>query len=194
MNITLDLSADGSEAVTHPCEVINHFALKLISNLSGSGGAGNAGWAAFTHDSYLTSIMQDSEQVLPAEAEIIRRVCEKFKFVVEEGKPYLLTNTIRTTTLSITDRELLRQTSLPDYGDALIIPVLIEFRELENASEPRSEPQRRTIHARYRPSPSPTPPASPHHKSDDDGEVPTYAYRRSSRSPSPSPSMSSSSH
>ncbi|KAL0564147.1 hypothetical protein V5O48_017906 [Marasmius crinis-equi] len=181
-NIALNLLVNGSDVVTHPCEIINKFALKLISNLSGGGrGSSNAGWVAFSHDDDLITIMQDSEEGLPAETGIIKQVCSKFKFVVEE-------DTIHIATMSIADKVLLQQTSSPDYVDALIIPVLVEFRQRESGHKPRITPRRRAIHARYYPSSSPSPPSSPLYKPYDDGQVPTYGYRHPSRSPSPSTS------
>ncbi|KAL0567324.1 hypothetical protein V5O48_014673 [Marasmius crinis-equi] len=92
-DIMLDLTADGPDVVAHPCELINKFALKLISNLSR--GSRNAGWVAFSHDSDLMGIMQDSEQGLPTKIEIIRRICGEFKFVIGEGKSYPFTYAFR---------------------------------------------------------------------------------------------------
>ncbi|KAL0567831.1 hypothetical protein V5O48_014164 [Marasmius crinis-equi] len=70
-----------------PCEVINKFALALISKACPA--LLDAGCIAFSHDDDWISVAKDgkdSELEFPPKTELIRRISSTLKFVVEQGK------------------------------------------------------------------------------------------------------------
>ncbi|KAJ8072151.1 hypothetical protein PM082_015709 [Marasmius tenuissimus] len=80
-NLDLDFLDEGEdELVTRPCRVINRFALKLLSKAKPA--LMDTGCAAFSHDDDWISIIQDSDEGIPPQSEIIRRICSKFKFTI----------------------------------------------------------------------------------------------------------------
>ncbi|KAL0569180.1 hypothetical protein V5O48_012788 [Marasmius crinis-equi] len=66
----------------HPCQIINRFALVLISKARPA--LLDAGCVAFSHDDDWMSIVKESDSEFPTKIEIVRRVCSQFKFVVGE--------------------------------------------------------------------------------------------------------------
>ncbi|KAK1219678.1 hypothetical protein PQX77_017595 [Marasmius sp. AFHP31] len=115
-----------SSQITHPCRVINRFALDLISQIKPA--LLDAGCVAFSHDNDWISIIEESEEEIPPEAEIIRRICSKFKFAVEE-------DAICTVSMTDLEKKLLEQ---PEASSSQIrhlgtaFPVLLEFRDSED--------------------------------------------------------------
>ncbi|KAL0563864.1 hypothetical protein V5O48_018197, partial [Marasmius crinis-equi] len=117
-----NLRGSGSDLITHPCQVINNLAFELISNIDPT--LLDAGCVAISHDDDWISIIQDSDEELPSEAEIVRRVSAKLKYVVEG-------DTIYTSRMSNTDKELVWQSLVSGQNTTTVIPLLIEFRETE---------------------------------------------------------------
>ncbi|KAL0565541.1 hypothetical protein V5O48_016480 [Marasmius crinis-equi] len=81
----LNLSSHDFDSIDHPCRVIDKFALKLVAKARPN--LLDSGCVAISHDDDWMSILEDSDDVLPKGTEVLRRICDKFKFVVEKGKP-----------------------------------------------------------------------------------------------------------
>ncbi|KAE9401060.1 hypothetical protein BT96DRAFT_992419 [Gymnopus androsaceus JB14] len=67
----------------HPCDTINGFMLDLLSATSGSAGSGPS--FAISHDDDWRTVWDEGNPKLPSEQELIRRICSKSKFVVDNG-------------------------------------------------------------------------------------------------------------
>ncbi|KAL0058788.1 hypothetical protein AAF712_014525 [Marasmius tenuissimus] len=81
-NPTLNFPGEGEpNLVACPCRIINRFALKLLSKVKPA--LLDTGCAAFSHDNDWISIIHESDQGIPPEAELIRRICSNFKFTIE---------------------------------------------------------------------------------------------------------------
>ncbi|KIK60349.1 hypothetical protein GYMLUDRAFT_200447 [Collybiopsis luxurians FD-317 M1] len=76
----------GHAAPYHPCDTINAFMLELLSATPGTVGSGPS--FAISHDDDWRSIWDESNPKLPSEEELIRRICAKSKFVVDNGTIY----------------------------------------------------------------------------------------------------------
>ncbi|KAL0564840.1 hypothetical protein V5O48_017197 [Marasmius crinis-equi] len=109
-----NLSSSGSSSV------INNLAFELISNIDPS--LLDAGCVAVSHDDDWTSIIRDSDEELPSEAEIIRRVSAELKYVFQG-------ETIYTSRMSKTDKDLIQQSLVSVQNATTLTPLLIEFRE-----------------------------------------------------------------
>ncbi|KAL0570890.1 hypothetical protein V5O48_011068 [Marasmius crinis-equi] len=83
-DLNLDLSGDYLGLVRHPCQTINKLAFDLISKTCPS--LLESGCIAFSHDEDWMSIASEFGDELLWESDLIRRVCNRFKFVVEGGK------------------------------------------------------------------------------------------------------------
>ncbi|KAJ8072148.1 hypothetical protein PM082_015706 [Marasmius tenuissimus] len=117
-----DESSNLLSRVTHPCRVINKFALNLVSYVKPD--LLDSGCAAFSHDDDWIGVIQDSDGDFLPEVEIIRRICSNFKFTIEG-------DAICPVSMDGSEKGLLerRKMSLPQ-GRSSAIPVLVE---LDNA-------------------------------------------------------------
>ncbi|KAJ3986395.1 hypothetical protein F5890DRAFT_1504313 [Lentinula detonsa] len=73
-------------AVYHPCDTINNFMLELLSATPGRVGSGPS--FAISHDDDWRSVWDESNSKLPMEQELIRRICSKSQFVIDNGTIY----------------------------------------------------------------------------------------------------------
>ncbi|KAL0057553.1 hypothetical protein AAF712_015800 [Marasmius tenuissimus] len=125
----IDESDITSSQIAHPCRVINKFALELISQIKPA--LLDTGCVAFSHDNDWISVIEESDDEIPPEAEFLRRICSKFKFAVEEDAIY---------TVSMTDpeKELFEQhntsSSRRQRRDTARFPVFLEFLEDKKAA------------------------------------------------------------
>ncbi|KAL0567178.1 hypothetical protein V5O48_014817 [Marasmius crinis-equi] len=114
----------------HPCQVINKFALALVSSTRPT--LMETGCIAFSHDEDWMSIMNDSDAEFLDKTEVIRRMSSRFKFVVE-------LDAIFPTGMSDAEKELvqhcLSSANNSKPGDTII--ALVEFREPEISPEPK---------------------------------------------------------
>ncbi|KAK1227355.1 Protein kinase of the Mitotic Exit Network [Marasmius sp. AFHP31] len=131
----IDESDVTSAQINHPCGVINKFALELISQIKPA--LLDTGCVAFSHDNDWISIIPESNEEIPPEAEFIRRICSKFKFVVEEDAIYPVF-------MTELDKELLELDPEASSSEHWILgtafPVLLEFREAGDHSTADSAP------------------------------------------------------
>ncbi|KAK1227353.1 hypothetical protein PQX77_009675 [Marasmius sp. AFHP31] len=128
--MTLDLSAlgeDNSGVITHPCKVTNKYTLELISWFKPA--LLETGCVAFSHDNDWINIIEQSDEEIPSEPEVVKRICSQFKFVLEGDAVY-------TETMTDSDRELLNQREVSLGLQSLdgVFPVLLELREDENTA------------------------------------------------------------
>ncbi|KAJ8072169.1 hypothetical protein PM082_015727 [Marasmius tenuissimus] len=87
LNLNLYFPDDGSSLVVHPCEVINKFALNLVSRIRPA--LLDTGCVAISHDDDWINIIRESDEEIPPAVETIRRVCSEFKFALEGGEFYM---------------------------------------------------------------------------------------------------------
>ncbi|KAK1234527.1 hypothetical protein PQX77_002272 [Marasmius sp. AFHP31] len=66
---------------SHPCQVINKLSFWVASQIMPA--LMDTGFMAFSHDNNWISIMQDSDQRIPPDAEIVRQICSKYKFALK---------------------------------------------------------------------------------------------------------------
>ncbi|KAK1235833.1 hypothetical protein PQX77_000923 [Marasmius sp. AFHP31] len=125
LELSLNFTDEGESAdVTHPCRVINKFALELVARINPA--MLKTGCVAFSHDADWISIVRDSVEELPRGVEIIQRICYKLKFIIEGDVIY-------TASLSDSDKELLeRLDSQPPDQDIRVLPVLVQFQKDDN--------------------------------------------------------------
>ncbi|KAF9264591.1 hypothetical protein L218DRAFT_1076491 [Marasmius fiardii PR-910] len=112
-----------SEAA-NPCEVINRFAFEVVSRLDPE--VLNTECIVVTHDNDWISLLEESDDGFPSKFETVRRICSKFKFVVENAMIY-------TAKLENDDAELIKPSSasMPVNSSSGVIPVFVEFREAD---------------------------------------------------------------
>ncbi|KAL0563614.1 hypothetical protein V5O48_018451 [Marasmius crinis-equi] len=84
--VDLDLFAEDFDQENSPCQVINKFALMLISKARPA--LLGAGCISFSHDDDWISVVKDSEPMFPKKTELIRRISSTSKFVVEQDAIY----------------------------------------------------------------------------------------------------------
>ncbi|KAK1235024.1 hypothetical protein PQX77_001761 [Marasmius sp. AFHP31] len=121
LELNLNLSDNEKNFATHPCEAINKFAFELVSHIKPA--LLNTGCVVISHDDDWINIIQESDEGIPPEAEIIRRICSNFKFALEG-------DTIFPVSMTDSDMELLRQREAPSLqGLGGVIPALLEFWE-----------------------------------------------------------------
>ncbi|KAL0060011.1 Rho guanine nucleotide exchange factor [Marasmius tenuissimus] len=118
-------NSEDSEMIEHPCRVVNKFAFELIARTKPI--LLNAGCTAISHDEDWISIVNESDEELPRGVEIIRRMCLKFKFIIEG-------DTIHTVSLSDQDKELLEQRDASRQGRGSLISVLIAYAKNDNST------------------------------------------------------------
>ncbi|KAK1222638.1 hypothetical protein PQX77_014506 [Marasmius sp. AFHP31] len=109
------------EFIVHPCHIINKFAFLLISMTEPA--LLDAGCVAVSHDEDWISIVRDSDDEFPSSAEIVRRICTKFKFTIDGDVIY-------TASMTDSDRELLEKpktTRLQSQDSSLSVTVLVEL-------------------------------------------------------------------
>ncbi|KAJ4473795.1 hypothetical protein J3R30DRAFT_3406645 [Lentinula aciculospora] len=70
----------------HPCDTINSFMIELLSATPGSVGSGPS--FAISHDDDWRSVWDEGNPRLPTEQDLIRRICSKSKFVIDNGTIY----------------------------------------------------------------------------------------------------------
>ncbi|KAL0567323.1 hypothetical protein V5O48_014672 [Marasmius crinis-equi] len=125
--LNLYLSVTDLDDVDYPCQVINKFALALMSGTALE--LPDDGCIAISHDSDWMSAMQDSEEGFPSKSEFIRRICSRTRFVVEKDVIY-------TESLSDQEAELLHKsepsTQQRDCG-CPIFQAYVHFADLEPA-------------------------------------------------------------
>ncbi|KAF9259892.1 hypothetical protein L218DRAFT_629765 [Marasmius fiardii PR-910] len=124
LNISAECLGLSDLMIIRPCEVINRFALEVVSRLNPE--VPNIEFVVVSHDNDWISILDESDDSFPSKIEIIRRICSKFKFVVENAMIY-------TAKLENDDAELVKQSSasVPANPPSGVIPVFIEFRETD---------------------------------------------------------------
>ncbi|KAG7089947.1 hypothetical protein E1B28_011575 [Marasmius oreades] len=118
-NLLVDCLALSEDTVYPPCEVINRFAVEVVSRINAK--VLNTEYIVVSHDNDWISVLQESDDSFPSKVEVIRRICKTFKFVVDNG-------TIYTEELMNDDLELVQQSSVTEH---IVIPVLVEFREAD---------------------------------------------------------------
>ncbi|KAL0063882.1 hypothetical protein AAF712_009163 [Marasmius tenuissimus] len=90
----------------------------------------NVGCVALSHDEDWMNILQELNETQISEGnELLKRVCEKFKFVVEG-------HVIYTKRMSTTEYEFIRQNHGLASNQANLIPVLFHLREPDASPEP----------------------------------------------------------
>ncbi|KAL0567322.1 hypothetical protein V5O48_014671 [Marasmius crinis-equi] len=126
--IALSLSAIDFDQDSHPCQLINNFALALISKAHPI--LLETGCIAFSHDEDWTSIVNDSDAEFLDKKEAIRRMSTRFKFVVEQ-------DVIFPTSTSNAEKELIQRYlfSAEDIQPGGVIIALVEYRESKNLPE-----------------------------------------------------------
>ncbi|KAL0575829.1 mitogen-activated protein kinase kinase kinase, partial [Marasmius crinis-equi] len=122
--LNLGISANDLNGDDYPCQVINNFALALISKACPA--LFDAGCIAFSHDNDWMGIVEDSETVLSEKTQFVRQFCSKFKFVVEQDAIY-------PASMSDRDERLVRHSlsspqNIVKRAEGAIV-ALIEFRE-----------------------------------------------------------------
>ncbi|KAL0565147.1 hypothetical protein V5O48_016882 [Marasmius crinis-equi] len=117
----LSLSAIDFDQDKHPCQVINNFALALVSRTRPK--LIETGCVAFSHDEDWMGIVNDSDAEFLDNTEIIRRMSSRLKFVVEQ-------DTIFPTSMSDAEKKLVQPCS-SNSKPANTIIVLVEFHEQE---------------------------------------------------------------
>ncbi|KAK1236166.1 hypothetical protein PQX77_000590 [Marasmius sp. AFHP31] len=70
----------------HPCHLISKVAFELASEAHSSLLGSN--YISFSHDEDWMSVLEDGDAGFPNGIELIRRICKRFKFVVERGVIY----------------------------------------------------------------------------------------------------------
>ncbi|KAL0565792.1 hypothetical protein V5O48_016229 [Marasmius crinis-equi] len=119
--LDVSLPAASFDRTDRPCQLINQFAIELISKTHPS--LLESGCVAYSHDDDWISILEESDyEAFSRGTELIRRLCRRFKFVVQEGAIY-------TTRMSNADAGLVQQSLATVTED--VIPVLICFQESE---------------------------------------------------------------
>ncbi|KAJ8072089.1 hypothetical protein PM082_015647 [Marasmius tenuissimus] len=116
-----DLFNDNDDSITHPCHIINKFAFLLISKTKPA--LLDAGCAALSHDEDWISVVEDSDEELPSNVEIIRRICSKFKFTIDGDVIY-------TASMTDSDKILLEKsetTTLQIQGSVLSVKAMVVF-------------------------------------------------------------------
>ncbi|KAL0573486.1 hypothetical protein V5O48_008463 [Marasmius crinis-equi] len=114
--------------VNSPCQVINKFALALISNTRPA--LLDTGCMALSHDDDWISVVKDSESKLPEKIELIRRISSTFKFVVQQ-------DTIYPESMSDLDKQRVQRSlsSTTPIESENVITALVEVREPEVVEE-----------------------------------------------------------
>ncbi|KAF5388699.1 hypothetical protein D9757_004824 [Collybiopsis confluens] len=109
----------------HPCDTVNAFMLELLSATPGTVGSGPS--FAISHDDDWRAVWDESNPKLPSEEELIRRICAKSKFVVDNGMLPTLSSTFSTIYCDPVDDPAPRKSLsiLPD--EAVTARVLVIF-------------------------------------------------------------------
>ncbi|KAK1230437.1 hypothetical protein PQX77_006466, partial [Marasmius sp. AFHP31] len=124
LEVELNPSLSDEDSFTHPCKIINNFAFELLSMTKPA--LLDAGCVAISHDEDWISIVQDSDEELPSNVEIVKRICSEFKFAIDGDIIY-------TASMTDADKEFLaekRETSRRQSQDnAISVTVLVVFAE-----------------------------------------------------------------
>ncbi|KAK1215027.1 cystathionine beta-lyase [Marasmius sp. AFHP31] len=116
-----DLSNGEDGSITHPCHIINKLAFLLISKTEPA--LLNAGCVALSHDEDWISIVRDSDEGFPSNAEIVKRICSEFKFTIDGDIIY-------TASMTDLDKNFLEKsetTRLRSQSSLLSVTVLVVF-------------------------------------------------------------------
>ncbi|KAK1235328.1 hypothetical protein PQX77_001456 [Marasmius sp. AFHP31] len=120
---TINLSAAAFDVVTHPCQLINKFALELISQIQPP--SLDSGCVAFSQDEDWMDVLEDFNEEVPSGTELLRRICGKLKFVAEGGAIY-------TETMNTSELEHIQQSiGILEAGKSAsaVVPVLFQLHE-----------------------------------------------------------------
>ncbi|KAJ8088476.1 hypothetical protein PM082_022549 [Marasmius tenuissimus] len=121
---TINLSGSAFNTVSHPCHLINKFALELISQIRPP--LLDPDCVAFSQDEDWMGVLDSFDEEVPSGTELLRRICGKLKFVVEGGVIY-------TETMTTAEIERIRQSMSPVTGSrnggSAVVPVLLQLCE-----------------------------------------------------------------
>ncbi|KAL0573585.1 hypothetical protein V5O48_008362, partial [Marasmius crinis-equi] len=117
----LSLSAIDFDQYKHPCQLINNFALALVSQAHPV--LLETGCIAFSHDEDWINIVNDTDAELLDKREVIRRMSSRLKFVVEQ-------DAIFPTSMLDAEKELVQRclSSAQDCKPENVIAALVELR------------------------------------------------------------------
>ncbi|KAL0059695.1 hypothetical protein AAF712_013558 [Marasmius tenuissimus] len=106
--------------VSHPCQLINKLAMAIISKAQPF--LLDLGFAALSHDEDWISLLEESDNETLEGSELLRRVCQKLKFVAEGDVVY-------TESMTSAESELIQQSIKSASNHTAHFPVLFHLRE-----------------------------------------------------------------